>query len=95
MESPTALPAPAARWDVRSRWKTTIESEWDWDEHIKVKGARMCLMGLRRVLRTASVCNRRLLTFTNNLVSAFVFDRGRSKSWALNALCRRAAALQL
>ena len=95
VESPTALPAPAARWDTRSRWKTIIESEWDWDEHINMKGARVCLMGLRRALRTASGCNRRLLTFTDNLVSAFAFDRGRSKSWALNALCRRAAALQL
>ena len=95
VESPTALPAPAGRWDTRDRWRTIIESEWDWNEHINVKEARVCLMGLRRALRTSRGCNRRLLTFTDNLVSAFVFDRGRSKSWALNALCRRAAALQL
>ncbi|CAK0906294.1 unnamed protein product, partial [Prorocentrum cordatum] len=91
-----AIPVVGACWDNKRRWHTLVEGFWHWrQEHINVKEARVCLMGLRRSLRTRRGCHRRLLTLSDNLVSAVVFDRGRSSSWALNALCRRAAAYQI
>ena len=50
-------------------------------------------MALERHVRSAQQRHCRLLQLSDNLVSVLAFDKGRSKSWALNVLCRRVCAL--
>ena len=50
-------------------------------------------MALERHVRSAQQHHCRLFKLSDNLVSMLAFDKGRSKSWALNALCRRVCAL--
>ena len=69
---------------------------WSWpEEHINIKEGRASLMLLRRHTRTVRCHRCRLLQFSDNLVSVCAFEKGRSKSWALNTLCRRSAAYQV
>ena len=52
-------------------------------------------MALEHHSSSAQAHQCRLLQLSDNLVSALAFDKGRSKSWALNAMCRRACALTI
>lgn len=86
----------APSWDATKRWRTCIESVWRWPtEHINVKEMRVCLMSLRRAARQPGSYNTRLLTLSDSMASTCALDEGRSQSWGLNALGRRAAAFQL
>ena len=50
-------------------------------------------MGLRRAVAGTAGHGHRFLSFTDNMSSLLAFDRGRSHSYDLLCLCRRAAAL--
>ena len=55
----------------------------------------MSLFGLRRAPRSWLNHGKRVATIGDNLVSICAFEKGRAKSWALNALARRAASYQI
>ena len=91
-----AIPEISDTWETRRRWKTYREGPWRWpDEHINIKEGRASLMALEWHGRSPQQHHCRLFQLSDNLVSVLAFDKGRSKSWALNALCRRSCALQL
>ena len=95
IEGPSITPVSASMLDP-SRWDLLISAAWkDPSEHINVKEARVCLMALRRACRTKANLGKILLVLTDNLVSALVFERGRSSSGPLNRLCRRSSAYQI
>ena len=90
------VPEVSNFWHDATRWDLLVSSPWQHvAEHINVKEARVCLMGLRRLCRTSVNLGKIALTLTDNLVSALVFEKGRSSSGPLNALCRKAAAYSL
>ena len=81
-------------WDRRDRWHTYREGAWRWpEEHINVKEARASIMALERHVRSPQNHHCRLLQLSDNLVSVLAFDKGRSKSWSLNSLCRRVCSV--
>ena len=89
-----AIPEVGRCWERSDRWHTAREGGWWWpSEHINIKEARASLMALERHTSSAQRHHCKLLQLSDNLVSVFAFDKGRSKSWALNAMCRRACAL--
>ena len=89
-------PEVASLWKDATRWDLLVSAPWRYvDEHINLKEARVCLMGLRRLCRTRRNLGCLALSLTDNLVSALVFEKGRSSAGSLNALCKRAAAYQL
>ena len=91
-----AIPEISATWESRRRWQTYREGPWRWPaEHINIKEGRASLMALDWHVRSAQQHHCRIFQLSDNLVSVLAFDKGRSKSWALNALCRRACATQL
>ena len=70
------------------------EGPWRWpEEHINMKEGRASIMALGRCVRSPQQNHCRLFQLSDNLVSVLAFDKGRSKSWALNALCRRVCSL--
>lgn len=94
IEGPGITPVSASLLEP-SRWDLLISAAWkDPSEHINVKEA-ICLMALRRACRTKANLGKVLLVLTDNLVSALVFERGRSSSGPLNMLCRRSSAYQI
>ena len=96
VDVPSAIPAISKCWDDRDRWRTLLEGEWKFpEEHINVKEARVALLALRRASRLRSVLGHRMLTFSDNLVTCTVADKGRSRPGALNAICRHGAAYQM
>ena len=58
-----------------------------------MKEGRATLMCLRRAVAGAAGHGHRFLSLTDNMSSLLAFDRGRSCSYDLLCLCRRAAAL--
>jgi hypothetical protein len=91
-----AVPALPSGWDAEGRWTTIFEGKWYWDaEHINVKEGRTTLMLLRRLGRNRRARHHRVLGIGDNLVSLCGFEKGRAKSWCLNALCRRSASYQI
>ena len=90
------VPRKPDGWDRTQRWNLIVAGPWQrTSEHINLKEARVCLMGLRRVCRSVQNMATTALTITDNLVSCLAFEKGRSRATALNKLCRRAAAYQL
>ena len=89
-----AIPEVSDRWEVRSRWKTYREGPWRWpEEHINIKEGRASIMALERHVPSAQQHRCRVFQLSDNLVSVLAFDKERSKSWGLNAQCRRVCAL--
>ena len=58
-----------------------------------MKEGRAALMGLRRAVAGTAGHGHRFLSLADNMSSLLAFDRGRSCSYDLLCLCRRAAAL--
>ena len=80
-------------WKKISRYKLIVARAWKYKtEHINLKEARVCLLGLRRQCRTLSGLRKRLLTISDNLSCVLAFNKGRSNSYAMNQLVRRSAA---
>eukprot|EP00438_Fugacium_kawagutii_P007599 Skav200633 [mRNA] locus=scaffold353:41653:51848:+ [translate_table: standard] len=96
VEVPSRCGALSQSWFKTDRYKLLVARPWRYkDEHINLKEARVCLMGLRRHLRSKRNLGSRLLTLTDNLVCALSFSKGRSSSYGLNQLVRRAAAYSI
>ena len=90
------IPTLEECWSKRSEYDLLIAGKWQHEgEHINVKEARVALMDLRRKCRETKHLNHRHLTLSDSMVTIGVFEKGRSHSFALLSLCRRAAAYQI
>ena len=56
--------------------------------------ARVALSSLRRAARDARFFRRRMRLVTDNMLTACILEKGRSRIPSLNALCKRAYAYQ-
>ncbi|CAK0791995.1 unnamed protein product, partial [Prorocentrum cordatum] len=90
---PLAPPLPASWFDPEG-FKLVAARRWRWPgEHIYVKENRDAVMGLRHACRVRQNCGRRLISLVDSMACVGCLDKGRpSRSAALNAQCRRAAA---
>ena len=84
-------------WFQRKGYQLIAARRWRWPrEHINVKETRVAVMQLRHVCRVGRHMGKRLVTLTDSQVALGCLEKGRSsRSPALNALCRRAAAYQI
>ena len=93
VEVDMAIPPVARCWAERSQWKLAFRGRWRWPaEHINIKEARIALDSVRRLSRAARDRGCRTLHLIDNMVTCLSFDKGRSRSWALNSVCRRLAS---
>ena len=93
VEVPSRCKPLRKAWFDAARYQLLVAKRWRYkQEHINIKEGRVCLMGLRRHCRLSTCVNTRLLTLSDNMVSILCFEKGRSKSYPLNQLARRAAA---
>lgn len=93
VEVPSRCRPLRKEWFEAPRYQLLVARRWKYKhEHINLKEARVCLMGLRRHCRLSSCINTRLLSLSDNMVSVLCFEKGRSKSYSMNQLARRAAA---
>ncbi|CAK0890753.1 unnamed protein product [Prorocentrum cordatum] len=90
---PLAPPLPASWFDSEG-FELVAARRWRWPgEHINVKETRAAVMGLRHACCVRQNCGRRLVSLVDSIVCVGCLDKGRSsRSAALNAQCRRAAA---
>ncbi|CAK0811092.1 unnamed protein product [Prorocentrum cordatum] len=90
---PLAPPLPASWFDSEG-FRLVAARRWRWPgEHINVKETRAAVMGLRHACCVRQNCGRRLVSIVDSMVCVGCLDKGRpSRSAALNAQCRRAAA---
>ncbi|CAK0865122.1 unnamed protein product, partial [Prorocentrum cordatum] len=91
--APLAPPLPASWFDPEG-FKLVAARRWRWPgEHINVKETRAAVMGLRHACRVRQNCGRRLVSLVDSMACVGCLGKGRpSRSAALNAQCRRAAA---
>ncbi|CAK0809711.1 unnamed protein product, partial [Prorocentrum cordatum] len=90
---PLAPPLPASWFDSEG-FELVAARRWRWPgEHINVKETRAAVMGLRHACCVRQNCGRRLVSLVDSMVCVGCLDKRRSsRSAALNAQCRRAAA---
>ena len=93
VEIPVDVPALPPHWVEEVNFKLIIRASWRWcEEHINVKGARVALIQLRRTCRSAANLDKKSLGLSDSMVTVGAFEKGRSPSPPLKALCRRMAA---
>ena len=64
-------------------------------EHNNLLEARGILAVLRHLSRTTGAWSRRVLIFTDSMVSLGAFSKGRSSATTRLNICRQAAAIQV
>eukprot|EP00435_Cladocopium_sp_Y103_P040010 s704_g10.t2 len=90
------IPEISQSWSQPHRWQLITAKAWaDPDSHINEKEGRVCLMGLRRLVRSVKNLGKLAFSICDNLSCVLAFEKGRSSSCRMNFLCRRAAAYQL
>ncbi|CAE8674891.1 unnamed protein product [Polarella glacialis] len=96
VEVPDSIPVIGPEWDKQDRYTLLVAAPWHHTaEHINIKEMRVLLMGVRRCCRDRSALGHRVLLLSDNLVSVLALETGRSSSYSLNLLCRRAAAYSI
>ncbi|CAE8629437.1 unnamed protein product, partial [Polarella glacialis] len=91
-----SVPVIGPEWDKQDRYTLLVAAPWHHAaEHINIKEMRVLLMGVRRCCRDRSALGHRVLLPSDNLVSVLALEKGRSSSYSLNLLCRRAAAYSI
>lgn len=88
---PAALP-PELREQV---WSVIVSSRWRWPAHINLLEVEAALLSLRWVLSHPSAVGRRIVIYSDSRVAVGALTKGRSSSFRLLRLLRRAAALVL
>ena len=77
-------------WSDPSRWHTIVQGNFKFRSH---EGRSRCSHGSPPCRRWYGWTRPRFLSLTDNMSCLLAFDRGRSCSYDLLCLCRRAAAL--
>ncbi|CAE8638853.1 unnamed protein product, partial [Polarella glacialis] len=96
VEVPDSIPVIGPEWDKQDRYTLLVAApRHHTAEHINIKEMRVLLMGVRRCCRDRSALGHRVLLLSDNLVSVLALEKGRSSSYSLNLLCRRAAAYSI
>ena len=96
VDIPALVPPVDAALCERKRYSLLWRKRWRCDaSHINVKEARVAVSSLKRTVRTVSLHGMTKLTLCDNLAGLCALERGRSSSFALNKVCRAAAAYQL
>lgn len=75
-------------------WRTAVSSPWGTDRHINRLEGQAAIMGLRHAARSPQLWGTRITFLLDSSVMIGALRKGRSSSWQLNQVCRRAAALQ-
>jgi hypothetical protein len=88
---PTAQPS----WDVLPRWHEVVRTKWNQLLHNNILELKIAVMALKHLARSRKHWSKRVLLFTDSMVTLGVLVTGRSSSWPLLRLARMAAALQL
>lgn len=79
----------------RHHWATVISRPWRFEDHINVLEVQASLLSLRWVLSHPRSMGSRVLLFGDSQVALGCLAKGRSSSYRLLRLLRRAAALVL
>ena len=82
-------------WLKKERWALTFKGEFQEDEHNNILEMRGVVAVLRHLSRSSRSWGKRILCFTDSLVTLGALGKGRSSARALLRLCRAAAAVQL
>ena len=88
-------PPMSQKWIPLSRWRTEYMGRWGREEHINALELRTIVNLVRHLARSKQCWNRKVLCFTDSMVSLGAAGKGRSSSPSLLALCRRLCALRL
>lgn len=95
LEGP-GIPPVARAWEQEDRWNLVCSGPWNFpEERINIKEARVALMSLRRLCRSVHNMDTVSMTLCDNMTTILAYEKGRSSSGGINALCRRAAAYQI
>ncbi|CAK0839789.1 unnamed protein product [Prorocentrum cordatum] len=78
-----------------ARWPRVLVGAWDRREAIYMKKRCVSLAGLRHAVADPRAHGCQVLSVGDNLSEIMATEEGRAVDHCLNALCRRAAALQL
>ena len=87
-------PPPGLFFENRS-WKRVVAGAWAKAAAIHCKEGRVSLMSLERASRQPLCRGCIVVTFGDNLSEILAIESGRARDWELNAICRRAAGIQL
>ena len=72
-----------------------VAGKWDREEHNNILEARGVVAVLRHLSRSSPAWHKRVLIFTDSLVTLGCLGKGRSSARGLLRVCRQAAAIQL
>ena len=75
-------------------WRTAVSSAWGTARHINRLEGQAAVMGLRHAARSPKLWGTRVTFLLDSSVMIGALRKGRSSSWELNQVCRRAAAMQ-
>ena len=80
---------------LEKKWHILFQGRWSHAEHNNVLELRTVVMVLRHLSRTSQSWNRRVLFFTDSLVSLGVMKKGRSSAKDLLHLARVGGIIQM
>ena len=89
------MPGCDPLWCVPKDWELVVKEKWRFEEHNNITEARTGLWAVRRAARSMKHWGKRMLIFTDSLVTLGAFTKGRSSSWGLLRQCRKLAAFTL
>lgn len=78
-----------------AQWSTIISRRWRWDDHINLLEVQAAILAMRWVLSHPRAMGSRVLLLGDSQVALGCLAKGRSSSYRLLRLLRRAAALIL
>ena len=89
------VPPADPRWSDPSRWHLLFTTRWNNIEHTNVLEARVIVNFARHLARSQENHYKKVLVFTDSMVSLGAFGKGRSSSPSLLALCRRLLVIRV
>ena len=89
------VPPLLPHWDDKSKWRELFRWKWSTEEHINLLEMRCGLAAARHAGRSSKSWGKRILLFTDSMVTLGAFAKGRSSSPSVLHLCRRMASVLL
>ena len=86
---------PDAWTNGSTKWWDLLARAHSYPEHIYVYESRTLVRSLEIAAKIPPLHRSRLLMLEDNAVTVLIFGKGRSKTWALNQVCRRKMSLEL